>query len=198
MTVPPSHEQRNFCTLGPNFRYEVRNPQVGSDGTDIYTYYAFTDDGDQNAFGLSNGSGLWKLYNDRSIEIVGGQNNDGGGIDIVITGKNGDICITAEKNGNIRIRGKNIIIDADENVNISAGQNVNIRSGKRLVVQSNQVDCVAKTGNLAPKGTSSGERIYGPECKNGVDSVETAFNAGPSFDPNRPVFDLEDLLNLFI
>ena len=80
---------------------------------------------------------------------------------------------------------------------ISAGQNVNIRSGKRLVVQSNQVDCVAKTGNLAPKGTSSGERIYGPECKNGVDSVETAFNAGPEFDPNRPPFDLKDLLNLF-
>jgi len=196
MTVP-NLEQKSWWKLGPNFGLTVRDPQSGVDGTDIYSQYAYTDDGDQNVFGLSNGSGICKLYNDRSIEIVAGQNNSGGGIDIEIVSKHGDICITAEKNGNVRIRAKNITLDADENLNIVAGKNVNIRAGKRFVVQANQADCIAKTGNIAPKGTSSGERIYGPECKNGVDSVETAFNAGEAFDQNRKPFDLEDLFDLF-
>lgn len=171
-------EARNFWKLGPNFGLDIRNPQNGLDGPDVYSFYSTTENGEQNVFGLTNGSGLFHIYNDRSIEIVAGQTNTGGGVDIVIVGKNGDITITAEKNGNIRIRGKNITIDADQDVNISAGRNVNINSSKRFVVQSTQSDVVAKTGNLAPQGTSTGERIYGREVKCGVDIVQDNFNAG--------------------
>jgi hypothetical protein len=178
MTREINWEARNYWKLGPNFGLDIKNPQLGLDGPDVYSFYATTDNGDQHTFGVTNGSGLLHIYNDKSIEIVAGQTNSGGGIDIQITSKNGDITITAEKNGNIRIRGKNITLDADLDVNISAGRNVNINAPKRFVVQTVQADVSAKTGNLAPKGTSTGERIYPAGSPVGDDCVAEAFNAG--------------------
>jgi hypothetical protein len=171
-------EERSYWKLGPNFGIDVKNPQLGLSGTDVYSMYGVTVDKDINVCGLNNGNGLYHIYNDRSIEIIAGQNNSGGGIDINIAGKNGDICITAERNGNVRIRAKNIILDADENINLTAGRNVNIKAGSRVVTQSNQADCIAKTGNLAPKGTSSGEIIFPAGSPAGDDEVEETFNAG--------------------
>ena len=178
MTREANWEQRSYWKLGPNFGIDVKNPQLGLGGPDVYTMYGVTDDKDINTLGLSNGNGLFKIYNDRSIEIIAGQNNSGGGVDIVIAGKNGDVTITAERNGNIRIRGKNIIIDADENINLTAGRNVNIKAGSRFVVQSNQADCIAKTGSLTPQGTSTGERIFPQGSPAGDDIVENTFYAG--------------------
>jgi hypothetical protein len=177
MTKETDWQKRSYWKLGPNFGLDIRNQQVGLDGTDIYSFYGVTDNKDTNVFGLSNANGLFKIYNDRSIEIVAGQNNTGG-VDIVIAGKNGDVTITAERNGNVRIRAKNVIIDADENISLSAGRNVNIKAGSRFVVQANQSDCVAKTGNLAPKGTSSGERIFPAGSPAGDDVVQNSFNGG--------------------
>jgi hypothetical protein len=171
-------EQRSFWKLGPNFGLDVKNPQMGKDGTDIYSMYGVTDDKDINVIGLSNATGLFKIYNDRSMEIVAGQNNQSGGVDIVIVSKVGDITITAEKDGNVRIRAKNIVIDADENIDLVAGQNINLKSGKRIVNQTNHLDAIVKTGNLAPKGMSEGERIFGPESQSGVDFIEDNFHAG--------------------
>ena len=171
-------EERSYWKLGPNFGIDVKNPQLGLNGPDVYTLYGVTSDKDISILGLTNGSGMFKICNDRSIQIIAGQNNSGGGVDIVIAGKNGDVTITAERNGNIRIRGKNIILDADENINLTAGRNVNIKAGSRVVTQSNQADCIAKTGNLAPKGTSTGESIFHAGSPAGDDEVEETFNAG--------------------
>lgn len=171
-------EGRSYWKLGPDFGFEINSPQLGLSGSDIYSMYGVTDNKDINVCGLNNGRGIYHIYNDRSIEIIAGQNNSGGGVDIVIAGKNGDVTITAERNGNVRIRAKNIIIDADENINLTAGRNVNIKAGSRFVIQSNQADCIAKTGNLAPKGTSTGESIFPAGSPAGDDEVEETFNAG--------------------
>ena len=171
-------EERSYWKLGPNFGIDVKNPQLGLNGPDVYTLYGVASDKDISILGLTNGSGMFKMCNDRSIQIIAGQNNSGGGVDIVITGKNGDVTITAEKNGNVRIRGKNIILDADENINIIAGRNVNIKAGSRVVTQSNQADCIAKTGNLAPKGTSTGEKIFPAGSPAGDDEIAETFSAG--------------------
>lgn len=178
MTREANWEERSYWKLGPAFGLDVKNPQLGLDGPDVYTLYGVTTDKDINLLSLSDGSGTFKISNDRSIQIVAGQNNSGGGVDIVIEGKNGDITITAEKNGNVKIRAKNIIINADENINLTAGRNVNIKAGSRFVTQSNQADCVAKTGNLAPKGTSTGEKIFPANSPCGADKIQTTFHAG--------------------
>jgi 4-hydroxyphenylpyruvate dioxygenase len=46
--------------------------------------------------------------------LIAGQKSKSNSVDIIISGRNGDVCITAEKNGRVRIRGQNIMIDADE------------------------------------------------------------------------------------
>ena len=50
--------------------------------------------------------GIYRLYNDRTIEIIGGQNSERGGVDICITGMKGSILITAQENGEILIQVK--------------------------------------------------------------------------------------------
>ena len=152
---------------------------MGLNGADVYTWYGYTDNKDVNVTGLTQG-GTYKIYNDKSIEIVAGQKSPGGGVDITILSKAGDITITAEKNGSIRIRGKNITIDADETITLNAGKDINMRSGGKYIVQSQQVDVKGQTGNALPQGTSMGESAYGASPKAGTDVVQDYFSGGPT------------------
>jgi hypothetical protein len=172
-------QSRGFNVWGPNVRLDFRNPQLGLNGADVYTLYSYSDNYDANISGLTQG-GLYKIYNDKAIEIVAGQKSPGGGVDITIVSKAGDITITAEKNGSIRIRGKNITIDADETITLNAGKDINMRSGGKNVIQSQQVDVKAQTGNAVPQGTSMGESAYGTSPKAGTDVVQDYFYAGPT------------------
>lgn len=168
---------RSCTSFGPKFRIDMANPQMGLNGSDVYNLYAVTDNKDVCITGLSEG-GLYKIYNDHSIEIIAGQKSQSTGVDIVITGKNGDICITAEKNGQIRLRAKNIVIDADENVNINAGKDIKIISGGRLLMQGNETSCDALTGNMAPNRSTFGEQCFAGTYV-GASLIEAVFNGGP-------------------
>jgi hypothetical protein len=172
-------QSRGFNVWGPNVRLDFRNPQLGLNGADVYTLYSYSDNKDVNVTGLTQG-GIYKIYNDKAIEIVAGQKSPGGGIDINIISKAGDITITAEKNGSIRIRGKNITIDADETITLNAGKDINMRSGGKNVVQAQQVDVKGQTGNALPQGTSMGESAYGASPKAGTDVVQDYFSGGPT------------------
>ena len=180
-------QSRSYQVFGPNVKFDIRNPQLGLNGADVYSWYSYTDNKDVNVTGLSQG-GVYKIYNDKSIEIVAGQKSPGGGVDITILSKAGDITITAERNGNIRIRGKSITIDADETITLSAGKDINMRCGGKHIVQAQQSDIKVQTGNGAPKGTSMGESAFGPSPKCGSDIVEDYFYAGPTvkFSCNPP------------
>jgi len=149
---------RSFQCFGPKFRLDMNNPQMGLNGTDVYSFYGVTNNGDVSVTGLDEG-GLYKIYNNQSIEIVGGQTASANGVDILIAGKSGDIWIQAEKNGKVRIRGANITIDADENLDIIAGKTVTIKSS-RFLVQANQADCDSLTGNLTPNKSSFIEQVF--------------------------------------
>jgi len=116
---------RSFQSFGPKFRLDMNNPQMGLNGTDVYNLYAVTDNKDVCVTGLSEG-GLYKIYNDQSIEIIAGQKSKGTGVDIVICGKNGDVTITAEKNGQVRIRAASVSIDADEDLSITAVKDIKL------------------------------------------------------------------------
>ena len=124
---------RSIVSFGPKFRLDMNNPTMGLNGTDVYNFYAVTDNNDVCLTGLTEG-GTYHIYNDRSIELIAGQKSESNGVDIIITGRNGDICITAEKNGRVRIRAQNIMIDADEDVDIKAGRNITLDSGSGRVL----------------------------------------------------------------
>ena len=151
---------RSVTSFGPKFRLDMNNPQMGLNGTDVYNLYAVTDNNDVCLTGLTEG-GTYRIYNDRSIEIIAGQKSESNGVDIIISGRNGDVCITAEKNGRVRIRAQNIMIDADEDVDIRAGRNITLDSGSgRRLLKGNKLDCDALDGNLLPEGLGFAAQIF--------------------------------------
>jgi hypothetical protein len=171
-------QNRSLTSFGSKFRIDMNNPQMGLNGTDVYNLYAVTNNNDVCLTGLTEG-GTYHIYNDRSIEIVAGQKSESNGVDIIITGRNGDVCITAEKNGRVRIRAQNIMLDADEDVDIKAGRNITLDSGSgRVLLKGNKLDASGLTGNLIPEGTSFGELVFANTYV-GIDIIRSAFS-GPT------------------
>lgn len=174
---------RNFSSFGPKFRLDMCNPQMGLNGTDVYNLYAVTDNKNVCINGLSEG-GVYKIYNDGPIEMVAGQKSPSTGVDIVIVGKGGDITITAEKNGKVRIRASKITIDADENLDLVAGKDINVKAGGKFNIRANIANCDALEGNLAPQATTFGGITFAGTY---VDSniVSSTFSGGfPSVSVN--------------
>lgn len=167
-------EQNVKLCFGPKGRFDFFNPQMGLNGIDAYTSYFVTDQKDQFVMALSEG-GLGKIYNDYGIEIVAGKKSKSKGIDINIISKSGDVCITAEKNGNVRVRGTNITIDADKDLNMIAGRDMILKAKGRFLIQANQADCDALQGNLPPNAST-----FLGICFAGT-YVNTATNTFPTF-----------------
>lgn len=143
-------QRRKSHSFSTNFRIDTGNPQMGLNGSILYDLYGITDNKDVSLVGMTHG-GMFHIYNDQSIEIVAGKKSTTTGVDIQITGKNGDIWITAEKNGQVRIRGANVIVDADQNLDLTAGNNIKIQAGNKISLKSNIANCDALAGNLAPQ-----------------------------------------------
>jgi hypothetical protein len=153
-------ERRILQSFGSSFRLDVQNPQTTVGGSDIYNFYSITDDEKTCLVGHQQ-NGIYRVYNMGTIELVGGEKVTESGIDIVIAGKNGDVVINAEKNGRIRIRGKNVTIQADEDIDLTAGRNVNIRSGSgRILCAGNVLEKEGLKGNLLEPEQQWAYRVF--------------------------------------
>ncbi len=168
-------ERRNHISLGPKFRIDVSNPQNGLDGPNVYDIYAVTDSKDVSLVGLTEG-GTYRIYNDRTIEIMAGHKSENNAIDIVIAGLNGDVCITAQRNGKVRIRAKNIMLESDEDIDIKAGRNLNLTSGSgRILMSGNKADITALTGNAILE--TFGSKVFSGTFV-GADIITDLFTGG--------------------
>tara|TARA_B100001059_G_scaffold186283_2_gene188201 strand:+ start:17026 stop:18090 length:1065 start_codon:yes stop_codon:yes gene_type:complete len=154
-------EKRSLHSFGSNFRIDVCNPQTTTAGSQIYEIYGVTDkEEDVNLVGLGE-NGNFHIYNDRTIEIVGGQKATSSGVDILIQGKNGDVCINADRNGRVRIRAKDITLQADEDIDIVAGRNVSIKSGSgRTLIAGNVLEKSGLKGNLLDDAAQWATRVF--------------------------------------
>ena len=153
-------ERRILQSFGSSFRIDVQNPQTTVGGSDIYNLYSITDDEKTCLVGHQQ-NGIYRVYNMGTIELVGGEKVTESGIDIIIAGKNGDVVINAEKNGRVRIRGKNVTIQADEDIDLSAGRNVNIKSGSgRILLGGNVLEKEGLKGNLLDPAQEWAHRVY--------------------------------------
>lgn len=153
-------ERRILYSFGSQFRLDIQNPQTTVGGADVYNFYSITDDEKTCLVGHQQ-DGKYRIYSDGSIEIVGGQKRDENGIDIVIAGKNGDVVINAEKNGKVRIRAKDIILQADEDIDLNAGRNVNIKSGSgRILLNGNTIERTGLRGNILEPSEEWAWRVY--------------------------------------
>ena len=154
-------EKRSLHSFGSQFRLDINNPQTTTGGNEVYEMYAVTEETeDINLIGMSE-NGNFHLYNDRTIEIVGGQKASSSGVDIVIAGRNGDVVINADRNGRVRIRAKDIVMQADEDIDIVAGRNVNIKSGSgRVLLTGNTLERTGLKGNLIDPEQHWAWRVY--------------------------------------
>lgn len=154
-------EKRNLTSWGPNVRLDINNPTTTLGGNDIYNIFGVTEKEEDVCLAGLQENGTYRLYNDRTVEIVGGQKQTESGIDVIIQGKNGDICINADRNGRIRIRGKNVSIQADEDIDMVAGRNITLKSGSgRILLKGNTLEQEGLKGNLLPDELQWAWRVF--------------------------------------
>lgn len=149
---------RFLKSLGPNFRYEVNNPQMGCGGTDVYRMYGVSSDGSKFSIGADQ-AGKLKVNSDQSIEIVAGSQASKGGEDVLIASLNGNLSIVADKNGTIKIKGSNILINAESDLDIIAGNDINFKANN-INFNANKMDTEALDGNMIPFSKTWIARVY--------------------------------------
>ena len=148
-------QKRQYDSFGPHFRIETANPELGVCGNVAYNLYGYADSGDTSNLGLM-GNGQFNIFADQCITIDGGAKVDGGGVCVNIIGSRGDIAITAIDNGDVRIKGRNIIIDADENIEMLAGGKVSIDSTEIEAINQNTTRINAKRTFVSGKSIDIG------------------------------------------
>ena len=170
MTTPAENQnwqKRQYDSFGPHFRIETANPELGIAGNIAYNLYGYSDSKDVSNLGMM-GDGQFQIFADQCITIAGGANVDGGGLCVNIIGTKGDVAISAEGQGDIRIKGRNIFLDAEENIELTTGVKVDIDSAELIAtsqnttrISANNIDIGGKTNItlITSKGTIKVKKI---------------------------------------
>ena len=158
----------------PNFKFQTGNPTYGFGGGTVFSQQ-MEQNNQTGHFGMTE-DGQMNLFNDDTITISGGNTKDGGTC-VNIVGKNGDVSITAMKDGNILIKGSNITIDAGENINILSSKNVRIKGSSSIFFDTPNLNTNAMTGNLAPRNVTFGGLVF-RGTKVGQGAISNAFTGG--------------------
>ena len=158
----------------PNFKFQTGNPTYGFGGGTVFGQQ-MEQNNQTGHFGMTE-DGQMNLFNDDTISISGGNTKDGGTC-VNIVGKNGDVSITAMKDGNILIKGSNITIDADENINILSSKNVRIKGSSSIFFDTPNLNTNAMTGNLAPRNVTFGGLVF-RGTKVGQGAISNEFTGG--------------------
>jgi len=104
-----ANEARVLDSFGPNLVIETNGP-VGVGGILAYQLYATTDKGAKWQQAL-HGNGLSTMESTHGLEIQTEKKNKKGDISFIAMAHHGDVCLNSNS-GWIRIKGKNIVLDA--------------------------------------------------------------------------------------
>ena len=165
---------RDQESYGPHFRIDTNNPEYGFGGGTIYALIA--EKNKQSSYLGMTEDGQYNLMNDDCITITGGVTKNGGAC-VNIVGKNGDITVTAMRNGDVKIKGKNIIVDADDSLRLESKKNVVIKGGNSIFLDTPTLNTNAMNGNLAPRDVTFGGLVFrGTKVGGGL--LDSAFTGG--------------------
>ena len=143
-------EQRVIDSRGPKYRLDVNNPQMGADGPNTYLQYAVTDNKDKQFSALSE-SGVYRLHNERTIEVVAGSKNSASDVGVKVSSVEGDITITVMGNGQVKISGSSVIVQADEDIDLKSGRNITLNAASTITLNGIKVQAKGLIGNLIEK-----------------------------------------------
>lgn len=160
---------RDFESFGPHCRFETGNPEYGFGGGTIWGLYG--EKNKQTSAVTFTEDGQFNIVNDDTITIMGGvKKNGGAGVNIFT--KNGGIYITADKNGNVEVKGDQVVIKANENMIIEAGKNIEMKAND-IYFNSTILRTTAKLGNLVSRDVTALGQIF-KDSKVGLDKIEKA------------------------
>jgi len=172
-------QERIYEAFTQNVKLDVNNPQEGLNGPIVYNWMSSSKSGEQASVGQLEG-GIYHIYNDQCIEIVGGKKADGG-VCVNIIGSDGDICITALSGGDVKITGTNIMLDAQKDLAINCGSNFSVKANK-INMKSNECYISAPRGKITVrdvswsgtvfKGTTIDPSKFSGEIKNIADNLD--------------------------
>ena len=155
-------EQRVIDSRGPKYRLDVNNPQMGADGPNTYLQYAVTDNKDKQFSALSE-SGVYRLHNERTIEVVAGSKNSASDVGVKISSVEGDITITVMGNGQVKISGGSVIVQADEDIDLKSGRNITLNAASTITLNGIKVQAKGLIGNLIERTVGSFiQRVFQP------------------------------------
>ena len=158
----------------PVFKFQTGNPTYGYGGGTLFSQQM--EGNDQTAAITLTEDGQLNFFNDDTITITGGIKKTSGEC-LNLVGKNGGVTITAMKNGTVKIKGRNIQIDADENINIESKKNVRIHGKSSIFFDTPNLATTALTGNLAPRDVTLGGIAF-RGTKVGQGAISNAFTGG--------------------
>tara|TARA_B100000900_G_scaffold396068_1_gene395045 strand:- start:443 stop:1222 length:780 start_codon:yes stop_codon:yes gene_type:complete len=165
---------RDHESFGPHFRIDTNNPEYGFGGGTIYALIA--EKNKQSSYLGMTEDGQYQLINDDCITITGGVTKEGGAC-VNIIGRNGDVTVTAMKNGDVKIKGRSIIVDADDTLELSSKKNVKITGKNSIFLDTPTLNTNALTGNLAPRDVTFGGLVF-RGSKVGGNLLDSAFAGG--------------------
>jgi len=141
-------ELRSYDSFGYQYSFSVSDPMMNGDGPSVFGYYGVTNNKDMN-MSLFSESGNYHIHNDKTIEMISGTKASAKDVSLVIATVNGDITVTCMKNGNVKIKGQNITLQADEDIDVQAGRNINlIAKNGSVLIDGQNVSVDGLTGNL--------------------------------------------------
>ena len=127
-----ANEARVLDSFGPNLVIETNGP-VGVGGALAYQLYATTDKGAKWQQAL-HGNGLSTMESTHGLEIQTGKKNKKGDISFIAMAHHGDVCLNSNS-GWIRIKGKNVVIDATNEL-LLQGKHITIGNANKTTADT--------------------------------------------------------------
>ena len=174
------YEARQFETFG-RLRIDSGNPELGNDGATVYALVADGNSGNTSYFGMSEG-GQYHIFNDQCFNIVAGVKKKGDGVGVNIAANHGDICITCQSNGTVKISGQNITIDAEKHLQFKADTcQFDVTSQSGIQFTTPRMNTTARRGNLV-RNVDSFMGVCFANTKVGMDEVSSVLAQVPEID----------------
>jgi len=139
---------RECISYNPKVREEICNPSFGYLGASNYFLYAVSDKQLKTSIDFTD-AGKALINSDDSIEIVAGERSGDKDENILLHARRGNISITADRTGNVRISGNNVVIESNGDLEYVTGSDF-IVDAANMRLQGNSIDADALTGSLVP------------------------------------------------
>jgi len=166
---------RNWLVFKSPYYSEQKNNPVKGFG-DETIYQQVMEKNNQTSSTSMTADGQLNICNDECLTIVGGVKKEGGNC-VNIIGKDGDVTITAENNGAIKIKGSTIILDADEDLIIKSKKSLVLKGDQNTFIDTPVLNTNACVGNLAPRDVTVGGLVC-RGTKIGGNAISDAFTGG--------------------